>query len=199
MFSAGKCLSKRKVIAQLTRNTSVGYSDCLPPIMNAWIKKWVKVPWLPCLPPWLWNVRRSLERSYQWSQKKDLCLPIITACNEVVVRKCFYTCLWFRSQGGGGGLCPGGLCPGGGVSVKETPYKVTCGRYVSYWNALLFLKKMLQFHPLNFNLRSLILDFWGKKCLRSPKLVNKRIICNKISETHQLTWTLDFVRWGSVK
>ena len=51
------------------------------------------------------------------------------------------------------GLCPGkgDLCPGGGLYLggslsvcqgdplwTETPRKVTCGRYASYWNAFLF-------------------------------------------------------------
>ena len=41
----------------------------------------------------------------------------------------------------GGGWCPRGLCLGvsvQGVSVRETPYTVTSGRYASYWNAFLF-------------------------------------------------------------
>ena len=40
-----------------------------------------------------------------------------------------------------GGLCPG-VCPGEslsrGVSVRETSHTVTCGQYVSYWNAFLY-------------------------------------------------------------
>ena len=51
-----------------------------------------------------------------------------------------------------GSLCPGGLGPAGvavegaylsggsmswGVSGRETPRTVTCGRYTSYWNAFL--------------------------------------------------------------
>ena len=39
---------------------------------------------------------------------------IFTARNEVGARLCFYTCLWFCSQGGG--LLPGGL-PGPGMST----------------------------------------------------------------------------------
>ena len=54
-------------------------------------------------------------------------LSVFTARNEVGARLCFYTCLWFCTQGGDLGLCPqgvsnlGGLCAGGvsvwGVSV----------------------------------------------------------------------------------
>ena len=57
-----------------------------------------------------------------------------------------------------GGLCPGGvsvqgvslqgvgvsiqsgLCPGGSLSGRPSPHMVTCGRYVSYWNAFLHLR-----------------------------------------------------------
>ena len=34
----------------------------------------------------------------------DLKVPIFTARNEVGSRLCFYTCLWFCSRGGGGGI-----------------------------------------------------------------------------------------------
>ena len=48
-----------------------------------------------------------------------------------------------------GGLCPGGLCPGGGggrwgvgvhggLSGRPPPSTITCGWYVSYWNAFLW-------------------------------------------------------------
>ena len=32
----------------------------------------------------------------------------------------------------------GGVSVQEGVSVRETPYTLTCGRYSSYWNAFLF-------------------------------------------------------------
>ena len=80
-------------------------------------------------------------------------------------------CMYHRSHDQGG-LCPGDLCPGGicleggvcpvkrcpggslsarrslsgrGVSVRETPYTVTSGRYASYWNAFLFKKFIYSF------------------------------------------------------
>ena len=44
----------------------------------------------------------------------------------------------------GGSLSRGSLSVGplsGGISVRETPRTVTCGRYASYWNAFLFTNK----------------------------------------------------------
>ena len=79
-----------------------------------------------------------------WLEENKGAWHFVTASNEVAVRLCFYTCLWFCSQGGGG-LCPGvvsvrggslsrgkyTLCPRGSlsrvVSVRDPTVRLHAG------------------------------------------------------------------------
>ena len=97
--------------------------------------------------PTPWNE----EKFGSWSRKRRIqnfplrCQPkggrqhIITARNEVGARLCFYTCLWFCSQGGCLPKCMLGYTPTPGSSACWE-IRATSGRYASYWNAYLFSK-----------------------------------------------------------
>ena len=105
---------------------------------------------------------------------------IFTVRKRSLRRLCFYTCLSFCPRRGGclspgpvGGVCPGG-CPGpglGGVqaqggcvsqhALRQTPPPPAdgycCGRYASYWNALLFNFSI----SWNFEIIDIIVPLWA--------------------------------------
>ena len=65
---------------------------------------------------------------------------LFTARNEVGARLCFYTCLWFCSQGG---VCLSVCWDTHPPGKADPPLRSACweirwtsGRYASYWNAI---------------------------------------------------------------
>ena len=94
-----------------------------------------------------------------WSvQVNGICCSV-TACNKVWARLCFYTCLWFCSQGATAGIPPPRSRPPGTDtplsrnhhprSSKCWEIRATSGRYASYWKCILVLSiKMLPIQKL---------------------------------------------------
>ena len=76
-----------------------------------------------------WTTCLSLVYTYRFSHCfRQWHLWSLPPANEVAARWCFYTCLWFCSQGAS--LSRGSLSRG--ISVRETPRTVKRGRYASY-------------------------------------------------------------------
>ena len=84
-----------------------------------------------------------------------------------------------------GGLCPGRSLSGGRVSMgglcltgESPPGTVTCGRYVSYWNAFLsqttFTSNFLVHHP--FFIVRFSCPTCGDRFKRYPNLIHHKLI-----------------------